>query len=259
MLSLVAGDRKQLFSNLVVDGRTIKFLLDCCSTVNLLPASFVEGSSAQLRPATATLRMFDDTALQTTGVFTAPVHHPRTNKQMQLDFHIAAKHQQAILELEACLEFDLLAVRENICTVDSYTPSSPLTRDILLTSYENLFEGLGTLGGEVHLDIDPTVRPVQMPLRRLPIPIKEKVQRELQQMYQDGIIEPVTEPSAWISALLVVAKKDRRVRLCIDPRLLNKALQRCHYYIPTIDDILPKLNKARVFSTVDAKNGFWHL
>ena len=50
LLSLVAGDRKRLFSKLVVDGRTVKFLLDCGSTVNLLPASFGRG----LLPPTAT-------------------------------------------------------------------------------------------------------------------------------------------------------------------------------------------------------------
>jgi hypothetical protein len=125
--------------------------------------------------------------------------------------------------------------------------------------YKDLFEGLGTLAGDVHLDVDPTVKPVQMPLRRLPIPIKDKVQCELQQMCQDGIIEPVSEPSPWISALLVVAKPDGRVRICIDPKPLNKALKRSHYPMQTIEDVLPQLANAKVFSTVDAKNGFWAL
>ena len=264
LLSLASGDRRRLFSRLIVDGRTVRFLLDCGSTVNLLPASFVDGLAVQLRPATTPLRMFDDTALKTAGVITAMVQHPRTKRQSKLDFHVAAKHQQAILGLEACLEFDLLEVREeNICTVSAppslLSESKPLTRAEVLAAYGDLFEGLGTLAGNIHLDVDPAVTPVQMPLRRLPIPIKESVQRELQQMCKIGIIEPVTEPSAWISAMLVVAKTDGRVRICIDPKPLNKALRRCHYPMQTIDDILPQLAKARVFSTVDAKNGFWHL
>jgi ribosomal protein S14 len=113
--------------------------------------------------------------------------------------------------------------------------------------------------GEVHLDIDPSVRPVQMPLRRLPEPIKEKVRLELEQMCRDGVIEPVHEPSAWISALLVVTWTDGCIRLCLDPKPLNKALLRSHYRMQTIDDILPLLAKAKVFSTCDAKNGFWLL
>ena len=261
LLSLASGDRRRLFSRLIVDGRTVRFLLDCGSTVNLLPASFVDGLAVQLRPATTPLRMFDDTALKTAGVITAMVQHPRTKRQSKLDFHVAAKHQQAILGLEACLEFDLLEVREeNICTVSAppslLSESKPLTRAEVLAAYGDLFEGLGTLAGNIHLDVDPAVTPVQMPLRRLPIPIKESVQRELQQMCKIGIIEPVTEPSAWISAMLVMAKTDGRVRICIYPKPLNKALRRCHYPMQTIDDILPQLAKARVFSTVDAKKWF---
>jgi len=36
-------------------------------------------------------------------------------------------------------------------------------------------------------------------------------------------------------------------------------LRRSHYLTPTIDETLPELSRAKVFSTVDAKNGFWHV
>jgi hypothetical protein len=51
---------------------------------------------------------------------------------------------------------------------------------------------------------------------------------------------------------------DGRIRLCIDPKPLNKALKRNHYPTPTIGEILPELSKARLFSVLDAKNGFLH-
>ena len=134
-----------------------------------------------------------------------------------------------------------------------------LTEAQVLAEYADLFDGVGQLDGEVHLDVDPTVPPVQMPLRRLPIGVRDKVAAELQRMEADGIIAPVTEPSSWVSALLVVAKPDGRIRICIDPKPLNKALRRAHYPMPTIDDVLPQLSGAKIFSTVDAKDGFWHL
>jgi hypothetical protein len=62
-----------------------------------------------------------------------------------------------------------------------------------------------------------------------------------------------------VSALLVVAKQQNGIRICLDPTPLNKALQRSVYYMPTIDDILPTLSNAKVFSTVDAKSAFWQL
>ena len=134
-----------------------------------------------------------------------------------------------------------------------------MTEVEVLKNYPDLFEGLGLLKGEVHFEIDESVQPVQMPLRRLPLGVRDKVAAELERLEREKIIAPVTEPSPWVSALLVVAKQDGRIRLCIDPKPLNKALKRAQYYMPTIDDVLPMLAGAKVFSTVNAKDGFWHL
>ena len=98
-----------------------------------------------------------------------------------------------------------------------------------------------------------------MPLRRIPVAMRDRVEAELRKMVDDGVIAPVSRPTPWVSALLVVAKQDGGIRICIDPKPLNKALQHSVYYMPTIDDILPKLTNAKVFSTVDAKSAFWHL
>ena len=112
----------------------------------------------------------------------------------------------------------------------------------------------------MHLDIDPTAKPVQMPPRRLPIPIKDEVKRELDEMCKNNIIEPVTESSPWISsALLVVYKPNGKLRICIDPKHPNAALKRSVYMMPTIENILPQLKNAKVFSTVDMTKGFNHL
>ena len=98
-----------------------------------------------------------------------------------------------------------------------------------------------------------------MPPRRLPVAIKEMVKAELDEMCRNGIIEPVSEASSWVSALLVVTKRNGRLRICLDPRPLNTALKRSVYAMPTIDDILPQLAKANVFSIVDATPGFKHV
>ena len=37
------------------------------------------------------------------------------------------------------------------------------------------------------------------------------------------------------------------------------ALRRNHYPMATLDDILPDLQKAKIFSTVDTKNGYWQI
>ena len=59
--------------------------------------------------------------------------------------------------------------------------------------------------------------------------------------------------------MVVVMKRNGRVRLCIDPKPLNTALKRNHYPLPVIEDILPSLANAKVFTVMDAKNGFWQV
>ena len=49
------------------------------------------------------------------------------------------------------------------------------------------------------------------------------------------------------------------LRIYIDAKELNKALKQERYPIPVIEDVLPELSKARVFTKVDARNGYWHV
>ena len=74
-----------------------------------------------------------------------------------------------------------------------------------------------------------------------------------------GIIEKVIEPTPWVLSLVIVQKPNGQICVCLDAKDLNKVLRRSHYPTPTVEDILPELTRAKVFSTVDAKNGFWHV
>lgn len=60
------------------------------------------------------------------------------------------------------------------------------------------------------------------------------------------------------SNLLLVRKKDS-FRICLDPIPLNKALERPNYQFQTIDEMLPELGNAKIFSLVDTKKGFWQI
>ncbi len=59
--------------------------------------------------------------------------------------------------------------------------------------------------------------------------------------------------------MVSVTKLNRRPRICIDQKPLNWALKRRHFPISRIDDILPELSKAKVFTVCDVKHGFWHV
>jgi len=89
--------------------------------------------------------------------------------------------------------------------------------------------------------------------------VRDRVQLELKKLTDQGVIQPVTEPTLWVYALLIASKRDGGMRLRIDPKPLNRALQRSTYYMPTLDDVLSNLSEVKVFSTADIKDAFWHL
>ena len=132
----------------------------------------------------------------------------------------------------------------------------------IFTRYDYLFDGsLGCMAGEeVHLAVDPNGSPVQMPLHHLLVALCDQVKAELDKLVTDEVIAPVTEPTKWVSALLVVQKPEGQgVRICIDPKFLNQALLRSTYYMQTIDDILPQITNVKIMSTVDIRQAFWML
>jgi len=56
--------------------------------------------------------------------------------------------------------------------------------------------------------------------------------------------------------MLLVRKKDGRMRLCINYRQLNKVTIKNRHPLPRIDDLMDQLVGARVFSKIDLRSGY---
>jgi hypothetical protein len=86
---------------------------------------------------------------------------------------------------------------------------------------------------------------------------RRQLEKQLHEMVAEGVIERVTEATEWVSPIVIVNKPDtRKLRICIDPNALNKAIKREHYQIRTAEEIFGCLADARYFSTLDATSGF---
>lgn len=62
-----------------------------------------------------------------------------------------------------------------------------------------------------------------------------------------------------MNSLVTVVKPNGDIRICIDPRDLNNAIQREHYPMKTIEEIVAEMPNAQVFTKLDATSGFWQL
>ena len=138
-------------------------------------------------------------------------------------------------------------------------PFGQLTKEIVLRRYENVFKaGRGkSLGEPLHIEVDSNVQPIRAPTRRVPIAKLDKVNEELKRLCEEGTITPVSQPTDWLSNMLVKEKPDGKIRICIDPsQTINKAIKRPVYTIPTIEEKLPLLTNAKVFTIVDVSEAF---
>ncbi|CAK1599301.1 unnamed protein product [Parnassius mnemosyne] len=71
-----------------------------------------------------------------------------------------------------------------------------------------------------------------------------------------AIIEPVNNPSSWVSPMVPILKSDDDIRIYLDMRAANKAIIRENHPLPTMGQLIPKFCKATYFSKLDIKNAF---
>ena len=99
--------------------------------------------------------------------------------------------------------------------------------------------------------------PLKEAYRRIPPQMYDEVKAHIQEMLNLGAIRPSNSP--WASAIVLVRKKDGRLRFCIDLRRLNNRTIKDAYSLPKIESILDSLIGAQIFSTLDLKAGYWQV
>ena len=110
------------------------------------------------------------------------------------------------------------------------------------------------------MELDSTIPPVQNRPWKVLHMMKAAIEVKIRSLVQCGVSTPAECPTECISNLTAVWKADKKqVCVCLDPRDLNRAVRRNHFNMPTLDDVLPKLKDEKIFSLLDAKDGFRNL
>ena len=80
----------------------------------------------------------------------------------------------------------------------------------VLDRFRELFEGVGSLKNyDLERHVDLSLTPIAQPLRLVPFQLREKVDKNLDELLQAGIIEEVPDgPTTWILPLVVIPKTD---------------------------------------------------
>lgn len=153
----------------------LKFQLDCGATVNILPIDiyqkiFNDPQLARLKKKTTTkLQMFNKTELTPLGSVKVETLNPKNEEVLISEYLVVAKGHMAILGAQANQEFKLMTINsDNIMSVMTAAPTQPH----IVAEFKDVFEGDGKLEKQLHLEVDNSVSPVALPVRKTPIALK---------------------------------------------------------------------------------------
>ena len=93
--------------------------------------------------------------------------------------------------------------------------------------------------------------------RRYSLPEKNELNKLIEDLMKKEIIRE--SASEYSSRVVLVKKKNNTYRMCINYRELNKKVERNHFPLPVIEDMIIKLKSMKYFSSLDLKNGFYHV
>ena len=208
----------------------------------------------------------------TTGRMTTkqvnPVHvHPDTSHKAPL-VHSTHVHQPAV---RVCKPGESLALRKVKHPHNGRTSVNrlPLTKQDILSQYSSCFEGIGHFPGDLYkFHLKPEYKPARHAPRKVPIHLEFAFKEEIESLVKLGILEEVKEHTDWVNSYMIIEKDTgnhhspnhtvkKKLRICLDPRDLNEALERKPYHTHFVDEITAKLQGMTVFTIVDFKKGYW--
>ena len=112
-------------------------------------------------------------------------------------------------------------------------------RDTFAWSYDKL-KGVPREMVEHHIPLVPGSNLVRQKKRRMNPLLQLLVKAELERFLQAGFIKPI-EIADWVSSMMLVKKKNGKLRVCIDYRKLNDCTQNDHFPLPFITLLLEEV------------------
>ncbi|XP_011859337.1 PREDICTED: uncharacterized protein LOC105556835 [Vollenhovia emeryi] len=166
---------------------------------------------------------------------------------------VKADDQIPLLGLQECLTLKLI---KRIDAIEKVMFKS--VNDVVI-KYPQVFDGLGRFPNQHHITLKENAKPRISPIRRVPQILHDRLKTKLCDLEEKGVIRKVDKPSEWVHPLVIVAKPNGDLRLCLDPKELNDTVQREHFLIPSVDEIAGRLSNKQYFTVLDMKDGYWQV
>ena len=237
-LGVLTGNRDTSWTTtLKIAGIRIQFKLDTgAEVIAISGTTYHKLDKIPLQKATRSLQGPAGKSLTILGQFTRRIS--RAKRSSNEIIFVVRGLKNNLLGLSAIKDLHLIK------KVDSKTTTMATIRE----GFAKVFEGLGTLGEEYKIQLKNDAVPYSCTPRNVPLPLRDKVQEELERMESMGAISKVDTPTPWCAGMVVMPKKSGDVRIWVYLKPLNGSVLREVHPIPSVDKTLDKLAGATVFS-----------
>ena len=249
-----------------------------CTTTQLTPLMTYGSTPANQNTGMAT-PITSMSELSTSSRTTIPAETTPSSRQPTSEIHQNTSRNglsQCCMHVhqptsQVCKPGKLLALRKVKTPHNGKTSVSrfPLTKQDILSQYSGCFEGIGHFPGDLYkFHLKPDHKLARHAPRKVPVHLEAAFKEEIKALVKQGILEEVKEHTDWVNSYVIVEKDTgnqhvpnhtvkKKLRICLDPRDLNEALEREPYHTRSVDEITAKLQGMTVFTIVDSKKGYW--
>ncbi len=122
-------------------------------------------------------------------------------------------------------------------------------KDVFALIYKDL-KGIPPKLVQHKIELDTSISPAHQARYRLNLNYVTTVKHDIDKLLADGFIQPIKE-ATWLSPIVVVLKKNGKLRICVDFRKFNKATKKNSYLLPFSNEILNIIVGYEVYSFLD--------
>ncbi|OAE35250.1 hypothetical protein AXG93_1162s1260 [Marchantia polymorpha subsp. ruderalis] len=126
--------------------------------------------------------------------------------------------------------------------------------DTFAWSYDEL-KGVPREMVEHRISLVPGAKPIRQKERRMNPQLQLLVRAELERLLKAGFIKPV-EITDWVSPMVLVKKKNGKLRVCVDYRKLNACTEKDHFPLPFITLLLEEVGGHARYTFMDGYAGY---
>ena len=258
----VQGERKPRIAPYAVDmaihGKQVTMEIDTGAAVTIISENAFRqvktGSrKMELKPTNARIRTYTGERISVLGEADLPVEYDHVTQT--LSAMVVKGQGPCLIGRDGLSQVKLNWQEIFYSKVENETQAKPELAEVLKSHSVVFKKGMGTLKGfKATIKVDHQTAPKYWKPRPVPYSLRDKVDKELDRLVDEGIVDQV-QYSDWACPIVPIVKPDGSIRVCGDYKvMLNKVSKLDHYPIPKIQDLLATIGGGQKYTKLD----LWH-